>query len=26
MIHASQDETIDSFADQVIHYLSMINN
>lgn len=26
MIHAEQDETIDSFADQVIHYLSMINN
>jgi hypothetical protein len=26
MIHAGQDETIDSFADQVIHYLSMINN
>lgn len=26
MIHASPDETIDTFADQVIHYLSMINN
>ncbi len=26
MIHAGPDETIDSFADQVIHYLSMINN
>lgn len=26
MIHAGTDETIDSFADQVIHYLSMINN
>jgi len=26
MIHTGQDETIDSFADQVIHYLSLINN
>jgi len=26
MIHAAQDETIDSFAEQVIHYLSRINN
>lgn len=26
MIHAGQDETIDSFAVQVIHYLSRINN
>ena len=26
MIHAGPNETIDSFADQVIHYLSMINN
>lgn len=26
MIHAAPDETIDSFAEQVIHYLSMINN
>jgi len=26
MIHALPDETIDSFADQVIHYLSKINN
>lgn len=26
MIHASPDETIDSFAEQVIHYLSKINN
>lgn len=26
LIHAGTDETIDSFADQVIHYLSMINN
>jgi len=26
MIHAGPDETIDSFAGQVIHYLSRINN
>lgn len=26
MIHAAPDETIDSFATQVIHYLSRINN
>lgn len=26
MIHAGPDETIDSFATQVIHYLSRINN
>lgn len=26
LIHAGPDETIDSFADQVIHYLSRINN
>jgi hypothetical protein len=26
MIQAGTDETIDSFAEQVIHYLSMINN
>lgn len=26
MIHAGPDETIDSFASQVIHYLSRINN
>jgi hypothetical protein len=26
MIHAAPDETIDSFASQVIHYLSRINN
>jgi hypothetical protein len=26
MIQAGQDETIDSFANQVIHYLSRINN
>jgi len=26
MIHSSTDETIDSFAGQVIHYLSRINN
>jgi len=26
MIHAGPDETIDSFAKQVIHYLSRINN
>lgn len=26
MIHSSPDETIDSFAGQVIHYLSRINN
>jgi len=26
MIHTGPDETIDSFAEQVIHYLSMINN
>lgn len=26
MIHAAPEETIDSFAEQVIHYLSMINN
>lgn len=26
MIHAGQDETIDLFATQVIHYLSRINN
>lgn len=26
MIHAGPDETIDSFAEQVVHYLSRINN
>jgi hypothetical protein len=26
MIHAAPDETIDSFATQVVHYLSRINN
>ena len=26
MIHAAQDETLDTFASQVIHYLSRINN
>ncbi len=26
LIHAGPDETIDSFAEQVIHYLSRINN